>query len=525
MSKQNVFDTFILLLAFAAFLTIDAQPPNKKEPAADPQQKPRKMTPEPADVFKKWVEEVGPIITPQERAAISKLTTDEERENFIKIFWDRRDPSPDTQENEYREAYYERIAYANEHFASGIPGWKTDRGRIYITWGKPDSVESQPSGGSYEKPSYEGSGSATTYPFETWFYRHLDGVGDGIEIQFVDTTGSGEYRLARDFNEKYITFGPPQSVDTNASYLREQDMPFNVLDRNARLFSAPPIAGSRSDTILNGNTPLLDKNPINVELQIGFFRQSENRVITTFTLQTDNGDLQFEQTGGLGVARLNIGGRITSVAGRPVENFEDSVATNATASELVNIKNQRSIYQKAAALPPGNYKIDVVVRDIITGNRGVVSMGFKVPKYDDRTLSASTLVLASTMRATDARDTGNRFVVGNTKLIPNLMGEYKPGERVGVYMQVYNAGIDQTTLRPAVDVDYVLLKDGKEISRVKEDWSGLSDSGQRLTLARLLPTENLPPGDYDVKVVVKDKVNGITIENKGTFIIVKYKQV
>ena len=129
------------------------------------------------------------------------------------------------------------------------------------------------------------------------------------------------------------------------------------------------------------------------------------------------------------------------------------------------------------------------------------------------------------MRATDARDTGNRFVVGNTKLIPNLMGEYKPGERVGVYMQVYNAGIDQTTLRPAVDVDYVLLKDGKEISRVKEDWSGLSDSGQRLTLARLLPTENLPPGDYDVKVVVKDKVNGITIENKGTFIIVKYKQV
>jgi len=105
------------------------------------------------------------------------------------------------------------------------------------------------------------------------------------------------------------------------------------------------------------------------------------------------------------------------------------------------------------------------------------------------------------------------------------MREYKPGERVGVYMQVYNAGIDQTTLRPAVDVDYVLLKDGKEISRVKEDWSGLSDSGQRLTLARLLPTENLPPGDYDVKVVVKDKVNGITIENKGTFIIVKYKQV
>jgi hypothetical protein len=172
-------------------------------------------------------------------------------------------------------------------------------------------------------------------------------------------------------------------------------------------------------------------------------------------------------------------------------------------------------------LPPGTYKIDIVVRDIVTGNRGVVSMGFKVPKYDDRTLSASTLVLASTMRATDSRDTGNRFVVGNTKLIPNLMGEYKPGERVGVYMQVYNAGIDQTTLRPAVDVDYILFKDGKELSRLKEDWSGLSDSSQRLTLAKSLPTEKLQPGRYDVKVVVKDQVNGTTIENKGTFSIIE----
>src|SRR5262249_10352001 len=151
----------------------------------------------------------------------------------------------------------------------------------------------------------------------------------------------------------------------------------------------------------------------------------------------------------------------------------------------------KSIYQRVAALPPGVYRIDVVARDIFTGNRGIVSMGFKVPRYDDKTLSTSTLVLASTMRATDTRDIGSRFVVGSTKLIPNLTGEYKQGQQVGVYMQVYNAGIDETTLRPSVDVDYLILQDGKEISRVKEDWRGLSDSSQRLTLARSLPTENL----------------------------------
>jgi len=231
---------FSLVVVCSCIVFVLGQPKSKK-PTDEPEKNPRKVTTEPNDAFKNFVLDTKYIMTPEEAKAFKLLKTDEERERFIDIFWHGRDPSPDTEENEYREAYYERIAYANEHFSSGIPGWKTDRGRIYITWGKPDSVESQPSGGSYEKPSYEGSGSATTYPFETWFYRHLDGVGDGIEIQFVDTTGSGEYRMARDFNEKYLTNGPPQSVDTNASYLREQDMPFNVLDRNVRLFSAPPI--------------------------------------------------------------------------------------------------------------------------------------------------------------------------------------------------------------------------------------------------------------------------------------------
>src|SRR6187399_2500267 len=163
--------------------------------------KARNVKPELKTAYKKWLDnDVDYIITDQERKAFKALATDEERENFIEQFWRRRDPNPDTEENEFREQYYERIAYANEHYASGIPGWKTDRGRIYITWGKPDSIESHPSGGAYDRPSYEGGGSITAYPFEIWWYRHLDNVGDGLEIEFVDPTGTGEYRLARDAN-------------------------------------------------------------------------------------------------------------------------------------------------------------------------------------------------------------------------------------------------------------------------------------------------------------------------------------
>ena len=103
--------------------------------------------------YKRWLsEEVPYIITDEERAAFKKLSTDDEREQFIEQFWERRNPNPGSPENEFKEEYYRRIAYANEHYASGIPGWKTDRGRIYITWGPPDEIDSHPSGGTYDRP-------------------------------------------------------------------------------------------------------------------------------------------------------------------------------------------------------------------------------------------------------------------------------------------------------------------------------------------------------------------------------------
>jgi hypothetical protein len=240
-------------------------------------------------------------------------------------------------------------------------------------------------------------------------------------------------------------------------------------------------------------------------------------------VQADNKDITFANDGGLQTARINVLGRVTAVTGKRAGVFEDSVATNVTNEELAVIKNRKSIYQRAVALPPGTYKVDVAVRDVVTGNKGIVSTGFTVPKYDENKLSTSSLVPASTLRATNEHDIGDRFVIGNAKLIPNLSGVFKQGQPVGVYLQIYNAGTDETTLRPAVDVDYILLRDGKEVKTVKEDWSGLSDSGQRLTLARLLPTERLLPGEYEIKLVIRDKtrISKEMVENKGKFTIIQ----
>jgi GWxTD domain-containing protein len=506
----------------------------------------RNVKKERSNMFKKWIEEdVAYIITDDEKKAWKKLATDEEREQFIEQFWRRRDPDPDTEVNEYLEEHYERVAYANQHFTSGIPGWKTDRGRIYIMFGPPNEKETHPSGGMYDRPSYEGGGSTTTYPFETWFYRYLPGVGSGIEIEFVDPTGTGEYRIARSPDEKDALLNIPGAGLTLNEQLglsnksdrvanrgafgytgpgaREQDSPFSRLILYTDLQRPPQVNDVLEKSLLGTvSTGSEDTAALDVAWKVDFYRASDERVMTAITIQTDNNDLTFKDVGGVQRARLNIYGRVTNLSGRRITSFEDPVTTDATVQELTSAKDRKSAYQRVLPLSPGNYKVDLLVRDVNSGATTVKAIGFEVPKFVPEKLATSSLVLAVKLQALNDQMPG-MFAIGPYKVLPNVSGVYKRGQDVGIYMQVYNAGIDQTTLRPSVDVEYVLAKDGKEVFKQAEDWRGLSDSGQRLTLARLLPTSNLAPGEYEVSIRVRDKVSGQSLSPSQKFTVIENK--
>jgi len=540
MSHRSLSRLAVALLSLTFALPAGlAQKKKTNDQSQDPSQRERNVKPELKKAYKDWLEkDVAYIITDEERKAFKKLATDDERERFIEEFWRRRDPDPDTDENEFREEYYERIAYANEHFASGIPGWKTDRGRIWIMYGKPDETETHPSGGSYQREPQEGGGSTTTYPFERWFYRYLPSVGSGVEIEFVDPTGSGEYRIARNPDEKDALLTIPGAGLTLAEemglankadrvanmggvgmvgYMREQDSPFSRLQLLADLSRPPQI--KFNDLASAVNTPVIEDNPLNFDVRVDFFRQSDERVITAFTIQTDNQNLVFKDSGGLQEAQLNIFGKITHVSGRRAGVFEDPVITRATTEELTEAKGRKSAYQKAVALAPGRYRVDIIVRDIASGATGVRHQGFEVPKYDPAKLSTSTLVLAVKLEGLGDQPAVGMFTIGNAKVIPNVSGTFHRGSPVGVYMQIYNAGIDQTTLRPAVDVEYALMKDGKELGKQLEDWRGNSDAGQRLTLSKLIDSRGLTPGDYNVEVRVRDHVSGQSLVQSAKFTI------
>ena len=527
---------FVAVLLLVSFLTLTT---SAQQTTRNPEEQPRKIKRELKKAYVDWVNDVEIILTQPERDAWKKLATDDEREKFIEDFWRSRDWDPDTEENEFKEQFFERVAYANEHFSSGKPGRLTDRGRIYIKFGKPDSIESHPVGGSYERPSYEGGGSTSTYPFEKWFYRYIPNVRSGIELEFVDPTGSGEYRLARNPDEKDAlihipgagrTFAELAGLETRAerignlggfgrvNYSRSQDSPFEVMDLFAGLDREQPFErnflGSATDT------PIIDDNPINFETQLNYFRQSDNRVLAVLTVQTDNDELTFVDSGGLQTARLNIFGKVTSVANRRAGKFEDSVTTTATVAELSTTRTRKSAYAKAFILDPGRYKVDVFVRDIQSGATGLKHVGFVVPEFPADRLSASSIILAAKLEHVEGGAAVGPFVIGTTKVIPNLSAVYKRNQPVGVYVQIYNAAIDQTTLRPAADAEYVLVKNGKELSKQVADWRQINDAGQRLTLARLIDSRSLEPGEYQIQIRIRDHVSGQTITPSVTFTIV-----
>lgn len=499
-------------------------------------------------VYKRWLDEdVRWIITDEERSTFKNLKTDDEREQFIEQFWLRRDPDPDTDVNEYREEYYTRIAYANEHYTSGIPGWKTDRGRVYIVFGPPDEKESHPSGGSYDRPTWEGGGTTSTYPFEIWWYRHLDDVGSDVEIEFVDPTGSGEYRVARDPWEKDALLYVPGAGLTLAEQLglankadriafggqgqgqmygqRAKDQPFEKLDLAAKLQRPPRVkfndlAALASDSDL----PKATFDVLDFGLSVTYLRVTESSVITSFTVQLGVHDLVYKNIGGLQTATANVYAKISSVAGRKAGQFEDVVLSSYPEETLTIGQQSRSVYQKNLVLTPGTYKIDLVVRDVVSGKTGVMKLGFAVPRYPEGELASSSLILANRLEPLNGRMPTGQFVLGSMKVIPNATGVFKQDQTMGLYMQVYNVAIDQATLRPSVDIEYIITQKDKPVMKVKEDGKGgfSTLTSQQITLARLLPLKELKPGMYDIVVSITDQVSGKSITTpKEVFQIVE----
>jgi GWxTD domain-containing protein len=490
--------------------------------------------------YKKWLQEEVPyIITDEERASFKKLSTDEEREQFIENFWERRNPSPGSPENEFKEEYYRRIAYTNEHFPSGIPGWKTDRGRIYIMYGPADEVDSHPSGGSYERPPEEGGGETSTFPFETWRYRYIDGIGTNVILEFVDPSMTGEYHLTIDPGEKDALLHVPNAGLTELEqmgmaskrdrFTRTDGMTtgqalggepesmneFTRLDLYAKIFKPPAVKFNDLKAIV---TAKLSAQLLPFDVLPEFIRVTDQTVLTPITIQVANRDLEFQNKGGVMHAVMDVFGELTSLSGRIVSTFEDGVNLDVPENDFDRYMNRKSVYQKAVPLRPGRYKLSVVVKDDNNGHTGSMELGIQVPHYDEEKLSNSSLILADLIEPLPTSQVGTGpFVIGGTKVRPSVNQTFTRDQNLGIYMQVYNLGVDPQTHRPSAQIQYEISKGGKDILNQTEDVGKSQSAAQQLTLQKKMPLKSLEPGKYMVQIKVTDNVKKQTIAPTSTF--------
>jgi GWxTD domain-containing protein len=481
--------------------------------------------------WKKWMnEDVAYIITEEERKAFKQFNTDEEREQFVEQFWLRRDPTPDTVENEFKEEHYRRIAYANEHYASGIPGWKTDRGRIYITFGPPDEIDSHPSGGSYERPAAEGGGETSTYPFEDWRYRYIEGIGNDIMIEFVDTTMSGEYRMTMDPSEKdallYVpnaglTMAEQMGLSSKTARFQRTDGThmgsplggtpasydeFTRLEQFAKLQMPPKVQFKDLEATINTRITF---NILPMQVRIDYVRVTDSSVLVNVTVQFENRDLQFQAKDGVEKSVINLLGRVSTMTRRPVTTFEKALDITEPPELLQKAIQNRSIYQHSLPLAPGRYKLNVVAKDVIGGNMNNYEVALDVPHFDEEKLASSSLILADIIEKLPTRSIGGAtFAIGDTKVRPRLGNKFTRDEKLGIYLQVYNFLPDEKTQKPLGEITYEIDKAGtsEKLLDFTEDLSKqMAVSANQVTIAKLLPLKNVPPGTYTLKIKATDK--------------------
>jgi len=501
--------------------------------------------------YKKWLDEdVRWIITDQERSAFMQLSNDEERDQFIEAFWQRRDPTPDTEENEFKEEHYRRIAYANEHYAAGIPGWKTDRGRMYIVFGPADQIDSHPSGGAYERPMEEGGGETSTFPFETWRYRYLEGIGQEVIIEFVDTCMCGDYHMTMDRSEKdalkmtpnagltlYEQMGMSSKTNrfTNGGLEQLGAGPFNAdlqtkefdrLEQFAKLQAAPAVKFKDLEEIVSHK---ISVNLMPFDVRADFVKVTSDTVLVPITIQIRNRDVTFQNKDGVERGTVNIFMRVTTLTGKIVQTFEEPVQIDVPVELLPKTAENANVYWKAIPLriSQNRYRLDIVVKDVNGDRTGSWSRAIQIPDFSEDKLSSSTLIIADMMEPVATKNVGTgSFVIGAMKVRPRVAPSdgkpilFKRNQKLNFWMQVYNLSVDEKTHKPSATFEYnVTDANNKAVIHTVESTDTMGNVGDQVTLQKTLSAANLAPGLYKIEIKVNDNLSKQMVDPTATFAV------
>jgi GWxTD domain-containing protein len=465
--------------------------------------------------YRKWLEEeVVYIIVPLEREVFLKLETDRERALFIEAFWKQRDPVRATPENEFKEEHYRRINYSNQFFGRGTPkpGWRTDRGRIYIILGEPNDIQ-----------RFEGK--VMTYPSEVWFYQGKTNLGlpPGFNLVFFQEGGLGEYRLYSPLKDG------PQALMT--SFYGD---PYDYLAAYEQLREFEPELAEVSLTLIPGEDSAAFGRPSMVsdllvqKVETAPTKQVEERYAQKFFEYKDIVEVEYtanyidndslvkviKDLSGMYFVHyaiepkrlsvdlyqnkyytnLKLNGTVSDTEGKNIYQFEKNIFLEFDEEQIKNISHRPFSIHDMFPLIPGNYKFSLLVKNEVSKEFTSLERDLIIPQ-EEETLQMTSLILGYNV---------NRRGAEQNRLWPFQIGAYQiyfQGNRVFLSQDTMAAAFQIHGLSPILrekgEIKYTFFKNGEEFRSTTKK---VNEYPELPNLIEEFSLQEFPPAHYRLQV-------------------------
>lgn len=455
---------------------------------------------------KQWLDEVVPyIITDAEKSVFLSLPNEVERGKFINQFWEKRDPDPNTPENEFKMAYYKRIAIANKVFSTGKKdGWRTDRGKIFILLGPPQEIQ-------YDSMPIQSALSYYHGDREIWNYWGLENprLPYNLEFVFVDKFGSGDYIFEESLNVGQ--FGRT-IYDINALSYH-----FDRLEILAEAMKNPFESRKKIEGIVSTHVSY-DLIPIvtNTFCLKGTSQKTYIPLVSDILYANLSNKVIEDKC----YFSLNFLVNVSDQQDRLVFQKSKDINFHFMPEDLPSPENRRYRFQTSCFLPPGDYALNLIVLDNFGGKIGTVNKSLTVPDFNKGGMILSDIVLSpesfTREGALPEERQGSRQQL---QAFTGMSNAFRSGDEMHVYFEVYNLLLDQKSQKNRVHMEYQILQDEKVLANPSQ--TDVLPSQQKDCKVRTsLKIKNFQPGDYILRIKVSDENAGASVIGQTSFRVI-----
>ncbi len=483
--------------------------------------------------YGQWLDkDAAYLIGPREKEVFLALKTDRERDLFIEAFWKQRDPTPGTERNEFREEHYRRLAHADQRFGrTGIkPGWKTDRGKIYIILGPPrqDLV--------YDAKS-------EVVPVEVWFYQGLSGPGlpDGFSCVFYRPDPASDYELyspAADGPAKLLrSTANLDPADVEAAYSRLLKIEPAVAQVSLSLISGeegPSRGTSLASQVLLDNIPLVPQRRVDADYAARFLKFKDVVEVEYSVNGIDNralvdvipdpsgiafvhyaiepARLSVEPEGERFTTTLEINGQVTDKEGRVVFQFDRKTPVSLSREQASRMGSRPISLQGLFPLAEGTYDLTLILKNHTSKEFTTVEGSLTVPA-PARGLGAGPLILGYGARSEQgAAGELRAFRLGGLQVFVSPLQVFAPSETLQAVLGVVGTGAGAAEGGSArFDI---IGPDGKMAGSKSVPLGGEAERGR---VSAAFPLGGLPFGDYKLEATVLDRSGGAIVTRSASF--------